>query len=34
MNIVFRAAREFRPWRNESAVQEAQDRLMALMEAT
>ncbi|MFF0505941.1 helix-turn-helix transcriptional regulator [Streptomyces fimicarius] len=34
MNIVFRAARELRPWRNEPAVQEAQDRLMALMEAT
>jgi transcriptional regulator with XRE-family HTH domain len=34
MNIVFRAARELRLWRNESAVQEAQDRLMALMEAT
>ncbi|MFI1966885.1 hypothetical protein ACH429_22700 [Streptomyces pathocidini] len=33
MNIVFRAARELRPWRNEPAVQEAQDRLMALMEA-
>lgn len=33
MNIVFRAARELRPWRGESAVQEAQDRLMALMEA-
>ncbi|MEU8586923.1 transcriptional regulator [Streptomyces sp. NPDC048664] len=33
MNIVFRAARELRPWRSENAVQEAQDRLMALMEA-
>ncbi|MDI3405944.1 helix-turn-helix domain-containing protein [Streptomyces cavernicola] len=33
MNIVFRAARELRTWRNEPAVQEAQDRLMALMEA-
>ncbi|MER7399688.1 helix-turn-helix transcriptional regulator [Streptomyces sp. NPDC000151] len=33
MNIVFRAARELRPWRSEPAVQEAQDRLMALMEA-
>ncbi|MFI9645314.1 helix-turn-helix transcriptional regulator [Streptomyces sp. NPDC052040] len=33
MNIVFRAARELRPWRAENAVQEAQDRLMALMEA-
>jgi len=33
MNIVFRAARELSPWRNEPAVQEAQDRLMALMEA-
>ncbi|WP_308298985.1 helix-turn-helix transcriptional regulator [Streptomyces sp. GESEQ-35] len=33
MNIVFRAAREMRPWRNEPAVQDAQDRLMALMEA-
>ncbi|UQA91532.1 helix-turn-helix domain-containing protein [Streptomyces halobius] len=33
MNVVFRAARELRPWRSEPAVQEAQDRLMALMEA-
>ena len=33
MNIVFRAARELRPWRSEPAVQDAQDRLMALMEA-
>ncbi|MEV0598502.1 helix-turn-helix transcriptional regulator [Streptomyces sp. NPDC050315] len=33
MNIAFRAARELRPWRSEPAVQEAQDRLMALMEA-
>ncbi|MGC9541852.1 transcriptional regulator [Streptomyces sp. UG1] len=33
MNIVFRAAREMRPWRDEPAVQDAQDRLMALMEA-
>ncbi|WP_030905710.1 helix-turn-helix transcriptional regulator [Streptomyces sp. NRRL F-5126] len=33
MNLVFRAARELRPWRGENAVQEAQDRLMALMEA-
>ncbi|MEU5437689.1 helix-turn-helix transcriptional regulator [Streptomyces sp. NPDC020719] len=33
MNIVFRAARELRPWRGEPAVQEAQDRLMALMES-
>lgn len=33
MNIVFRAARELRTWRNEPAVQDAQDRLMALMEA-
>lgn len=33
MNIVFRAAREMRPWRNEPAVQGAQDRLMTLMEA-
>ncbi|GES33099.1 helix-turn-helix domain-containing protein [Streptomyces angustmyceticus] len=33
MNIVFRAARELRPWRAEIAVQEAQDRLLALMEA-
>ncbi|MCP3821904.1 tetratricopeptide repeat protein [Streptomyces sp. A3M-1-3] len=33
MNIVFRAAREMRPWRSEPAVQDAQDRLMALMEA-
>ncbi|MER6156879.1 helix-turn-helix transcriptional regulator [Streptomyces sp. NPDC001868] len=34
MNIVFRAAREMRPWRREPAVQDAQDRLLALMEAT
>jgi transcriptional regulator with XRE-family HTH domain len=33
MNVVFRAAREMRRWRGEPAVQEAQDRLMALMEA-
>ncbi|GLW14943.1 helix-turn-helix transcriptional regulator [Streptomyces kronopolitis] len=33
MNIVFRAARELRPWRAENAVQESQDRLLALMEA-
>ncbi|MEU7488084.1 helix-turn-helix transcriptional regulator [Streptomyces sp. NPDC042319] len=33
MNIVFRAARELRSWRSEPAVQDAQDRLMALMEA-
>ncbi|MEU0086979.1 helix-turn-helix transcriptional regulator [Streptomyces sp. NPDC006274] len=33
MKIIFRAARELRPWRSEPAVQEAQDRLMALMEA-
>ncbi|MBT2397980.1 helix-turn-helix transcriptional regulator [Streptomyces sp. ISL-100] len=33
MNIIFRAARELRAWRSEPAVQEAQDRLMALMEA-
>ncbi|MGV9319466.1 transcriptional regulator [Streptomyces sp. NPDC003660] len=33
MNIIFRAARELRPWRNENAVQEVQDRLLALMEA-
>ncbi|MBZ9640083.1 hypothetical protein [Streptomyces sp. PSKA30] len=34
INIAFRAAREMRPWRGESVVQDAQDRLMALMEAT
>ncbi|WP_258527529.1 transcriptional regulator [Streptomyces sp. NBRC 110611] len=34
MNLCFRAARELKPWRTESAVQEAQDRLMALMEAS
>lgn len=33
MNLIFRAARELRPWRGEPAVQDAQDRLMALMEA-
>ncbi|MFF0381403.1 helix-turn-helix transcriptional regulator [Streptomyces sp. NPDC004286] len=33
MNVIFRAARELRAWRDESAVQEAQDRLFALMEA-
>ncbi|MDX2530389.1 helix-turn-helix domain-containing protein [Streptomyces europaeiscabiei] len=34
MNIAFRAAREMRAWRSETAVLDAQDRLMALMEAT
>ncbi|NEB95904.1 helix-turn-helix domain-containing protein [Streptomyces bauhiniae] len=33
MNVIFRAARELRAWRDESAVHEAQDRLLALMEA-
>lgn len=33
MNLVFRAARELRRWRDEPAVQEAHDQLMALMEA-
>ncbi|MEU7155454.1 helix-turn-helix transcriptional regulator [Streptomyces chrestomyceticus] len=33
MNLVFRAARELRPWRGRNEVQEAQDRLLALMEA-
>ncbi|MEV7869849.1 transcriptional regulator [Streptomyces sp. NPDC088124] len=33
MNIVFRAAREMRPWHGEPAVQDARDCLMALMEA-
>lgn len=33
MNVIFRAARDLRAWREESAVQEAQDRLLALMEA-
>ncbi|MFH9068068.1 helix-turn-helix transcriptional regulator [Streptomyces alboflavus] len=32
MNVAFRAARELRRWRDEPAVQEAQDHLLALME--
>lgn len=33
LNIVFTAARELRPWRNERAVQEVNDRLLGLMTA-
>jgi hypothetical protein len=33
LNIVFTAARELRPWRNDRAVQEVNDRLLALMTA-
>jgi len=33
LNVVFEAARELRPWRNEPAVQEVNDRLLALMAA-
>jgi hypothetical protein len=31
LNVVFTAARELRPWRNERAVQEVNDRLLTLM---
>ncbi|GLY94613.1 helix-turn-helix transcriptional regulator [Actinoplanes sp. NBRC 103695] len=33
LNVVFTAARELRPWRNEPAVQDVNDRLLALMTA-
>ena len=33
LNVVFTAARELRPWRNEPVVQEVTDRLLALMTA-
>jgi transcriptional regulator with XRE-family HTH domain len=33
LNVVFTAARELRPWRNEPAVQEVNDRLLTLMTA-
>ena len=33
LNVVFAAARELRPWRNERAVQDVNDRLLALMTA-
>lgn len=33
LNVVFTAARELRPWRNERAVQEVNDRLLTLMMA-
>lgn len=33
LNVVFTAARELRPWRNERAVQDVNDRLLALMTA-
>jgi len=33
LNVVFTAARELRPWRNEGVVQEVNDRLLALMTA-
>jgi DNA-binding XRE family transcriptional regulator len=31
MNLIFGAARELRPWRNQLAVHEVQDRMLALM---
>jgi hypothetical protein len=34
LNLVFAAARELRPWRNDPAVQEVNDRLLTLMTAT
>jgi hypothetical protein len=33
LNVVFTAARELRPWRNEPVVQEVTDRLLTLMTA-
>lgn len=33
LNVVFMAARELRPWRNERAVQDVSDRLLTLMTA-
>lgn len=33
LNVVFSAARELRPWRDEAAVQDVNDRLLALMTA-
>lgn len=33
LNVVFTAARELRPWRNEQVVQDVNDRLLALMTA-
>jgi hypothetical protein len=33
LNVVFTAARELRPWRNEPVVQEVNDRLLTLMSA-
>ncbi len=33
LNIVFAAARELRPWRNEQVVQDVNDRLLTLMAA-
>jgi hypothetical protein len=33
LNIVFSAGRELRPWRQEPGVQDAYDRLLALMSA-
>lgn len=33
LNVVFTAARELRPWRNEPVVQDVNDRLLALMTA-
>jgi hypothetical protein len=33
LNVVFTAARELRPWRNERSVQDVTDRLLALMTA-
>jgi len=33
LNVIFMAARELRPWRNERAVQDVSDRLLTLMTA-
>lgn len=33
LNVVFTAARELRPWRNEQAVQDVNDRILTLMTA-
>jgi hypothetical protein len=33
LNVVFTAARELKPWRNERVVQEVNDRLLGLMTA-
>ncbi|GAA4061336.1 hypothetical protein [Actinomadura miaoliensis] len=31
LNVVFKAGRELRPWRNEPLVRDVHDRMMALM---